>query len=301
MTATDEVTHETLLDHLADGVYFVDTSGHITYWNKGAERITGYTREDAMRQANQTQFLGHLNGSGEPEASGSSLVEQSMSGGQLLEREVYLKHKDGRLVPVFTRVSPITNSRGETIGALEVFSDNSSKLQALQRIEELEELALICPLTGVGNRRYSQLALQNAFEEKKRYGWDFGVLFVDIDRFKNINDNHGHAVGDDVLRMVAHALRSSLRGFDFVGRWGGEEFVVVLPNISEDVLRRVAERCRLNVEQSAVRIEGREIGVTISIGAALAEENETPEAAVERADRLMYESKRAGRNRVTMA
>jgi diguanylate cyclase (GGDEF)-like protein len=202
-------------------------------------------------------------------------------------------------VPVFARVSPIINSLGEVIGALEVFSDNTSKVVAKQRIQELEELALICPLTGVGNRRYAEMALQNAFDELQRFAWEFGVCFVDLDHFKQVNDNYGHNVGDQVLRMTALALRNGLRSFDFVGRWGGEEFMVLLPNINAEVLNKIAERCRSLIEGSEFQVDGHPVQVTASMGAVIARPEETPESLIERADRLMYASKMRGRNCIT--
>ncbi len=295
-----DISYETLLDHLPDGVYFIDENALITYWNQGAERITGYPRKEVVGTVCHTDFLGHLNGDGDRVYGEESPLSLSMQDGETREIELFLRHKEGHTVPVYTRVSPIRNSRGEAIGALEVFSDNSSAYNAKQRIEELEEMALICPLTEVGNRRYAQIYLQNAFEELRRYDWPFGLLFVDIDHFKVVNDTYGHEVGDQVLHMVANALRSSLRSFDFVGRWGGEEFVLILPNITDDVLGAVAERCRRLIEESAYQHEGKPVQITVSIGGVLADPDETPVECVQRADKLMYRCKVEGRNRVML-
>lgn len=296
----ESISYETLLDQLHDGIYFLDGERRITYWNKGAERITGHDRAEVVGTVCAADLLGHLDANGAPVYGEECPLALCMTDGVVRERELYFRHKNGQSVPVITRISPILNSRGEAIGALEVFSDNTSKLYAKHRIEELEELALICPLTGVGNRRYAQITLQNAFEELRRYGWGFGLLFIDIDRFKDINDTHGHPVGDEVLRMTAHALRASLRSFDFVGRWGGEEFLVILPNTTDDILTRVAERCRLLIGESSFQTEGKEIRVTVSIGAVIANADESADDCVERADKLMYRSKADGRNRVTI-
>ncbi|MBI2434590.1 MAG: PAS domain S-box protein [Candidatus Hydrogenedentes bacterium] len=184
----ETLSYEMLLDQLYDGVYFADHAGVITFWNRGAERITGHLRQEMVGKAADSATLPHCDDKGISLFDGRSPVLISMERQALLERELFLRHKDGSLVPVVTRVSPILNSLGDAIGAIEVFSDNSSRLNAMKRIEELEEMALICPLTGAGNRRYAQLALENAIEELKRYNWPFGLLFVDIDFFKNIND-----------------------------------------------------------------------------------------------------------------
>ncbi|MBP8130081.1 MAG: sensor domain-containing diguanylate cyclase [Candidatus Hydrogenedentes bacterium] len=295
-----DISYENLLDQLNDGVFFLDPNQVITYWNRGAERISGFSRAEVIGQVLKPNFLGHLDKTAHPVFGEESPGALCLKDGQIREEELYIRHKNGQLVPVFTRISPIVNTLQEVIGVMEVFTDNTSKIAALQRIEELEELALVCPVTQVGNRRYAEMALANAFEELKRYDWAFGVLFVDIDNFKLVNDTSGHKAGDEVLRMVALALKSSLRTFDFVGRWGGEEFIVVLPNINDEVLARVAERCRAVIEESRYQCEGRGVRVTVSVGAGIARPDETPETLIERVDRLMYASKDAGRNRVTI-
>lgn len=294
----DGITYEALLDQLKDGVCVVDAQRGITFWNTGAERITGFARDEVRGLGYAEGPLYHCDKHGEPRFSGETPILACLRDGTSQEYEIYLRRKDGTLAPVFTRISPVTNPRGEVIGALEVFSDNSTKVQALERIEELEEMALVCPTTGVGNRRYTQMTIASAFDELTRYGSPLGVLFVDVDHFKQVNDEHGHAVGDQVLRMVAHAMRNTLRSFDFVGRWGGEEFVVLLPNITDDILVRVAERCREHVEESRFQSGGQAFGVTVSVGAIMADAKETPEACIERADHLMYLAKSKGRNRV---
>lgn len=296
---SSDVSYETLLDKINDGVLIADRNGRITYWNAGAHRLCGYQREEIAGQLCTPPFLGHLGVTGLPVFGEGGPLLECLRDGRIREQELSIRHKDGRLIPVFTRVSPITNSLDEVIGVMEVFTDNTSQAAAMRRIRELEELALICPVAQVGNRRYAEMALSNAFEELRRYDWAFGVLFVDIDDFKGVNDREGHQAGDEVLRMVALAIKSTLRSFDFVGRWGGEEFLIVLPNINGGILTRVAERCRAVVEESRFQFEDRTVRVTVSVGATLAHRGESPTQLVERADLLMYESKNKGRNRVT--
>jgi diguanylate cyclase (GGDEF)-like protein/PAS domain S-box-containing protein len=297
---SEQFSYETLLDHLQDGVYLVDASHRITYWNRGAERLLGHARAEVLGRVCGPDFLAHADANGRPFLNGRSPVQVCLVAGEPIEGEVFVRHQSGEAVPVHTRVSPILAPGGEIIGAMEVISPNSAQLQTKQRIRELEELALLCPLTEVGNRRYADIALQNAVEELRRFGWPFGLLFVDVDHFKQVNDTHGHAIGDEVLRMVAHGLRSCLRSFDFVGRWGGEEFVVILPNITDEIMEAVAQRCRRLIEDSEFQSGGRPIRVTVSIGGTMARPEETPQDCVDRADRCMYRSKQEGRNRVTL-
>jgi diguanylate cyclase (GGDEF)-like protein/PAS domain S-box-containing protein len=294
----NELPYEILLDQIYDGLYLVSRNGQIIFWNKGAERITGYSRDEMIGRTFDHDFLTHQDAAGAPLWNERSVLDLCLRENSAVEAEAYIGCRGGRRVPVLFRITPVHDGRGEVIGALEVFTDNTTKVTALKRIEELEEAALLCPLTGVGNRRYTEMALQNTLEELKRYQWPVGVMFVDVDNFKRVNDTYGHNVGDEVLRMVAHALRNCLRSFDFVGRWGGEEFVILLPNVNEDVLRRIGERCRLAVEDSEYHTEGHTVRVTVSIGGTMARTEDTPTHVIERADRLMYRAKAAGRNRL---
>jgi diguanylate cyclase (GGDEF)-like protein len=165
---------------------------------------------------------------------------------------------------------------------------------------ELVQLAMLDPTTGVGTRKYTEINLKGLLEEMKRYEWAFGVLFVDIDHFKRVNDSYGHDTGDIVLKMVAQTMSHNIRSFDVIGRWGGEEFLIILVNVSRGQLQAVAEKLRVLVQHSSLNIGDANISVTISIGATMARKNDTVESIVKRADLLMYRSKGKGRNTITI-
>ena len=124
---------------------------------------------------------------------------------------------------------------------------------------------------------------------------------MDIDQFKNVNDTYGHSIGDKVLSMVANTFRDTLRSTDTIGRWGGEEFVAIVYDIFDKMtLFAIAEKLRKLIEASHLDEEGHRVAVTISVGATCLSPHDTPESIIERADRLMYQSKQAGRNAVTV-
>lgn len=177
-------------------------------------------------------------------------------------------------------------------------------LSAQRELEAaLRHLAESDPLTQILNRVGIMSELGRRFAEFERYGSIFSVLMIDIDHFKRINDRFGHLAGDQVLRRIANIVRSALREVDRVGRYGGEEFLVVLPGTGLDSAINTAERIRLAIEQIPVRIERERVQVTVSIGAASVEpvRPRSLEAMIEAADRAMYEAKRSGRNRVVPA
>lgn len=203
-------------------------------------------------------------------------------------------------MPVSMRIAPIKDVHNQVVVAVEIFNDNSPKFTLRQMLEEFRNLALIDPLTELGNRRYVEMNIRSRLEELNRYKWQFGVLFVDIDHFKRVNDTYGHEIRDKILKMVSKTISNSLRSFDILGRWGGEEFVALIVNVNEEQLCTVANRLRLLVEQSSILTGTNNVQVTVSIGATLARVDDSAQDILDRADKLMYASKNSGRNCISM-
>jgi len=291
-----------LLDHLSDGVYFTDAERRITYWNKAAERLTGYSKEEVLGRSCRDNILMHVDETGRQLCLDGCPLAQTMEDRRPREQEVYLRTKEGHRLPVLVKASPIIGPEGEVKGAVEIFSSISARTQILERLAEMERNALIDTLTGISNRRHMEMHLQSRLEEFRRHRWIFGILFIDVDHFKSINDRCGHSVGDKVLRMVGQTLNASSRYFDHVGRWGGEEFLAVIVNAGMDRLAEIAERFRVLVERSALPQQEQEdeVGVTISLGGTEVQQGDTVDSIVERADQKLYLAKQSGRNRVCL-
>jgi diguanylate cyclase (GGDEF)-like protein/PAS domain S-box-containing protein len=296
----DAKFYETLLDSLYDGVYFLDRDRKISFWNKGAERITGYTGDEVLGSCCKDNILVHVDCKGMCLCEGSCPAVRVMEQGCQEEADVFLHHKDGYRILVRARVTPIRDENGSIVGAVEVFSDNSEKLASMSLIQELQEKAFQDLLTGLPNRHFLENFIMSRMDERSRYGWSFGLMFIDIDHFKLVNDGYGHHVGDDTLRMIARTLMNMSRSFDTVGRWGGEEFVAVVINVDRESLAHIAERYRAMIESSSLGVGEETLRVTVSVGATLAQDGDTLLSLVKRADGLMYRSKQAGRNRVTI-
>ncbi|MBU1003515.1 MAG: sensor domain-containing diguanylate cyclase [Proteobacteria bacterium] len=291
---------EMLLENLFDGVYYVDRNRIITYWNKSAERITGFGREEVLGSSCSQGILRHINDSGTELCDVGCPLQQTLKDGRTREVEVYLHHKDGHRVPVSVRAAPVFNAEGDVVGAVEVFNDVSRRKDVLKELQQLRQDVYLDELTQLGNRRFAQLTLDARMAERKVHGVNFGVLFGDIDHFKLVNDTHGHDVGDRVLSMVARSLEAALRDMDVACRWGGEEFLLIIPNTDLAGLAAIAERTRLFVERSWFDLDGVRIAVTISLGGAVLREDEDEDSLIRRADENMYGSKEGGRNRVTL-
>lgn len=174
--------------------------------------------------------------------------------------------------------------------------------ELIQKNRLLEQLSTTDPLTGLRNRRYLTEMLAVEFLRAKRHKTPLSVVMADIDHFKSVNDAHGHAAGDAVLQGVAEVLRRRMRGSDHGGRYGGEEFLLVLSNAEIEGARSFAERLREEVEETAFGTDAGPLQVTLSLGvASLRARHETPGDLVAEADEALYRAKQAGRNRVAEA
>jgi diguanylate cyclase (GGDEF)-like protein len=170
---------------------------------------------------------------------------------------------------------------------------------ALRRYSDLEDLAYRDELTELPNRRGALRQIDVLISRARRHGHQLALLLIDADRFKAVNDDHGHAVGDVVLRELAARLRERVRREDIVGRWGGEEFVVALPETTPDGAAAVAEALRAGIAGAPIEADDLALGVTISIGVA-AWTGQDLDTLVDAADRALYAAKAAGRDRVVL-
>ena len=291
-----EEFYRDLLDNIDVGVYFVDKNRKIVFWSKGAERITGYGAAEVLDRGCADNILVHVDDEGNALCTGACPLACTVVDGNDHRAEVYLHHKRGHRVPVTVTVAPIRNNEGVVIGAVETFRDDSAEMAEKNVLQELRKAASLDPLTELLNRRFIETKLQASIEELRRHGMAFGIIFCDIDRFKEINDTYGHITGDAVLRMVAGTLSENIRAYDLAARWGGEEFLLVIAHVAGKRLIKIANKLRTLVKNSFVERDGRIISVSVTMGATMASPEETLESLVKRADALMYAGKMSGRN-----
>jgi diguanylate cyclase (GGDEF)-like protein/PAS domain S-box-containing protein len=292
--------YKELLDHMSDGVYFVDRDRCIQYWNEGAYRLTGYQAKDVVGRRCQDNILCHVDYAGKRLCLEGCPLSACIADGSPREANILLRDKQGRRVPVHVRVQPIRGADGTIAGAVEIFSDDSAQIEAQRKTEALNRLAFLDHLTKLPNRRFMEMSLSTALSEYQVHHDPFGVMLIDLDELKNINDTFGHGCGDRALLEVANTLAGSLRTADTVGRWGGDEFLAIMVHADRPVLKSLAERCVAMVKQTSISgNDGKLISLSISVGATLAEGDVTVEEVMQRADQLLYESKTAGRNRAT--
>ncbi len=287
-----------LLDDLFDGLAVTDKDSNVIYWNKSAERLSGFGGRDIVGNKFCEKVLIFLDDNATPMEKTFNPVDLTLNDGQMRESDLFLSKSDGTKIPVSVKVTPVHNRAGKIIGAVQQLSDNTVKVELVSKVKELQRLAMFDSLTELGNRRFATRNLDAMFNEFKRYGHSFGILFFDIDHFKSINDAFGHDTGDKMLKIVADTLAGSVRSFDVISRWGGEEFVGLIKNIDKDNLLIVANKLCREVGESLLLEEGKEIGVTVSVGGTMARGSDNVDSLINRADKLMYRAKKSGRNQV---
>lgn len=293
----DKKFYRDLLDQMSDGVYFVTPDRRITYWNQGAERITGYGADEVLGHSCAEGLLRHVSDRGKQLCLNGCPLAAVMRDGKPREAAVYLHHKDGHRVAVTVRGQALRDRAGKIEGSVEVFSVRGTNPFATE-LRTLPDSSVDL-VTGLATRRSGELHLNSLMGAVAERDTTLGVLFIDADHFKDVNDTFGHKTGDKVLRMIGQSLANGLRRGDVPVRWGGEEFLALLPGTDQSGLCTAAERIRMLTENSWIQKGEAQARVTVSVGATMAVPGEAVDDLIDRADRLMYASKQGGRNRVT--
>lgn len=285
-----------MLEGAGEGIYGVDMQGRCMFINQAALDMLGALESMVLGQPTHALFH-HHNEAGERYPEGDCPIELTLRDGQLrrIEDEWFWR-QDGVGFPVSVTVTPLVED-GERTGAVVLFQNQS---QRRAQEQELRHLATTDSLTGLPNRRYFMERLEQEWSRLRRFGGQAAIMMLDLDHFKQINDNYGHCVGDQVLKAFAEVLRQAIRRVDVPGRLGGEEFAVILPGAQLDGARNLAERVRRAVmELQVCDNRGQRVAVTVSIGLTSFEpETACAEALLTRVDEALYRAKTMGRNRV---
>ena len=276
------------MTNLYEGVYIVDKTRKIVFWNSGSEQITGYKAEEVVNKHCYQNILKHVDKQGKKLCLEGCPLQDTLISGNINENEVFLEHKFGYRVPVTVKTFPLRNDDGEIVAAVEVFTDTKFKENQYLENKKLKLMMQTDELTKVYNRKYLEFTLNQLYQEVKEFDSIFGLLFIDIDHFKKVNDDYGHNIGDGVLKVIANTIKSNLRPGDIIGRWGGEEFIAIIKTNNLDTLQDVSERIRRLCENSTYKHKNEIIKVTVSIGGSLYKENEKIKSLIERADQYMY-------------
>lgn len=259
-----------------------DLNGIITYANEAFCRVSGFSQEELI--GNKHNILKHRD---MPDNVYKKLWN-SISAGQSWQGELKNSKKDGSTLWVTVYIEAIYNSDKEKIGYRAIREDITDK-------KKIEELSIRDKLTGLYNRLKIDEILLDEIEKFHTQSVPFSVILLDLDDFKSVNDTYGHDIGDYVLKEISNVVKSSVREKDFVGRWGGEEFVVVCSQTSLEATKIVAETIRRKIQEKSFKRVGRK---TASIGVTEFNETDTFISVFKRVDEALYKAKHNGKNRV---
>lgn len=290
----EERVLRSMIDRATVSFWILDEDERIRYVNPAGASLTGYAihellgrpfsmlmdDEQATRHAARVKRYA--------ERGGPSTIL-----GQV--REFQLRHRSGEMIDIELKAFPLDANDGERRLFGGLISDNRDR-KTLE--SQLRRRATQDPLTGCLNREGFFPQAEQALEQARAQQRPVGLLLLDIDHFKRVNDRYGHQAGDRVLERFAAELKAQLGDDDLLGRYGGEEFVVLLPDIVPGRVLETAERLRQRIETLELVVDGRTVNTTISVGCAVLEDGDDIDLLVARADRALYRAKRAGRNRV---
>jgi diguanylate cyclase (GGDEF)-like protein/PAS domain S-box-containing protein len=289
-----------VVESLDEPVYLVDDERRIVFWNRAAETVTGYAASEVLGRNCAQSGLNHVDRCGSELCKTSCPLAESLTDGCARAPRVFFAHREGHRVPVSARIIPLRGPDGRVVAAAELFHPITSISEELPSLQDAQRWAFEDVVTGLPNRRFAENELSRLLSRSQHPERSLGVLFLDLDHFKRVNDRYGHPEGDRALRVVSATLSANLRPGDTVARWGGEEFIVLLPNVMADTLLAVAERLRALIKTSRCETnEGVPIRLTVSIGATMARHTDSEHKLLQRADELLYDSKAAGRDRIT--
>jgi len=278
-----------VFDNTSDGIVVTDASANIILVNRAFTETTGYTLEEVRGQRPSLLSSGHH----EPDFYQS--MWQSLQNTGAWSGEIWNRRKNGEIYPEWLRISSVRDGQGAVTNYVGIFAEISSQ-QHLQR--QLHQLAYYDALTGLPNRQLFYDRIGQAIVRAKRDGSGFAILFIDLDRFKDINDSLGHSFGDKLLQAAACRIKGVVRETDTVSRLGGDEFTILLSETgSEHDVAAIAS----NLVQSSeipLDVDGRKIYLTASVGIArYPNDGRDVDMLVKNADVAMYRAKREGRNR----
>ncbi len=307
-----------VVDGLSVATLAINAEHRITHWNRALEVMSGIPASEAIGTSNQWKSFypaarpimadlvldGAMENLVDRFYHGRFRRSRLVDGGY--EAEDFFPHlgSDGRWL--FFTAAPVRNARGEVVGAIETLQDVTERRRAEEALRESEEryrlLSLTDSLTGLFNSRHLRERLQVEQERAQRYERPLALLVLDCDNFKRVNDTHGHLEGDKVLMQLARIIGGGMRRTDSGYRYGGEEFVVLLPETALTAAVQLAERLREQFAAAVVGTEsGAELRCTVSIGVAELNAGESAEDLVRRADEACYAAKGRGKNCVVAA
>ena len=319
MLRKSEERFRMLADISTDIFWQHDMKLRITYVSEGQHKLLGYTPEETIGKSFKEMFtpasyqylkekaaqLMELERQGKLIGTVSYEVEQYRKDGGTLWLEMSstpLRDSHGRIIGFFGIARDMSERKRQEQASIDANTELEARLREIQSLQaELQEQAMRDPLTGLYNRRYLNETLERELSRAKREAYPLCLLMIDLDHFKKVNDTYGHQAGDEVLKIFSALLRQSARAEDIPCRYGGEEFLLLLPKMPLEIARQRAEQLRTEFAARVIEFGEHRIRATLSVGiAAYPSHGSRPDDLTQSADTALYLAKQDGRNHVVV-
>ncbi len=287
--------YKVILDNIYDGVYFVDQNRVITYWNIGAERITGYKADEVVGNRCADNILMHVNEKGQSLCKGVCPLSKAINAGTPHEEELYLLHKSGHRVPIVVKIMPLQDETRKIIGAVEIFSDNTQNKANAEKMKKLAKMAFSDDVTELVNRRYAEMKLTSLLESIKKEFFDIGLLIIDVEYE---SQQGGQKVSNDILKTVAKTIAANTQPTDVVSRLEDGRFLIISEHSRKSHLLLLSDKLRTLILKSNYSTDTGVSKIAISIGGTNAKTNDSVNSMLQRAIQHTLEVKSISSNSV---
>lgn len=289
MKTLDAVTN--IMSNLDKAMYIVDKNRKMLFFNMAAETLTGYKAKDVIGEKCFDSSLNPVDKDGNIMSLDTCLLIDPKFGNTTFETNVYLQHKKGFRFPVTIKSIPYLEDN-VVVGAVEVINDKTKRKPSIDKRKYVQKLNMTDSLTQTLNRNFLDIKLEKSLEPNKSYG----LLFIDLDDFKQINDKHGHLVGDSVLEVVSKTLLYNTTSDEYVIRFGGEEFVIIIE--AKDIKEAEYKANNLRVIINSSYIESIDYYPSVSVGVTMLNKYKDIDYSINKADIAMYAAKNSGKNKI---
>jgi diguanylate cyclase (GGDEF)-like protein/PAS domain S-box-containing protein len=296
----DPETFRSILESLQIGVYLVDRNQKILFWNDGAERITGYLRQDVVGRFGRENLLAHADDSTGESADVDAAFDSMLRDGRPAVAEVSLRHKSGHRIPVRLRAVPLRDRDGAIIGAAESFDETMSAADWDRRQSKLAGYGCLDQSTGALNHAFTQSHLRESLATFVEHRIPFSIVCVQADKMDDFRAAYGPGAITAIVRAIAQTLETSLRPTDFLGRFSENQFLAILTECSSTEIGRVVERLKKMVTLSEIKWWGDALSVTASFGGTTVKPGDTTDSILERAQKSLRQSVATGGNCITV-
>ncbi|MGO8791155.1 MAG: diguanylate cyclase domain-containing protein [Terriglobia bacterium] len=284
------------LESLQTGVCMVDLDRKICFWNDGAERMTGYLRQDVLGHFCGEILLIKFHEKKVAFCEHACPLVAAMRDGKPRESRVYLHHKSGYAVPVSIRAVPIRDAHGHVVGAVESFVERRCLSKRRRPECDLAVGHGLDAVTQLPDHLFTEAHLDGLLKFAAEHLIPFGLLYVQVDQLDTVTATHGLEAAETILNVVAHTLRNGLDSLDFVGRWSDDQFLAVVANCGNGDLLSTAERLKQLAQSSEVTWWGDPLSVTVSVGGTVIRPGESLVPPLERAGNALKEAVAHGGN-----